>query len=172
MNADDVSFVVRPIATVRCGRIAAVDDDWDGVTATIVLDVRLPADAFDGLESFSHVEVVFVFDQVDESKVTFGARQPRNNASWPAVGIFAQRAKARPNRIGLTTCEVLSVSGRELHVRGLDAIDGTPVLDIKPYMIEFAPRSAVRQPTWSHELMASYWSTASEPKRPGAPEEA
>ena len=72
-------------------------------------------------------------------------------------GIFAQRAKGRPNRIGVTTCEIVSVDQRVVTVRGLDAIDGTPVLDLKPYMVEFAPRTPVRQPAWSHELMRDYW---------------
>ena len=73
------------------------------------------------------------------------------------MGIFAQRASSRPNRLGLTTCEVLDVDGLAVRVRGLDAIDGTPVLDIKPHMSEFDPRGTVTQPTWSSELKAGYW---------------
>ncbi len=146
-----------PVAVVRGGRVDAIDDDWGTVESTIVLDERFPAEALAGLDAFSHVEVIFVFDQVDERKVNVGARHPRNNLEWPAVGIFAQRAKARPNRIGLTTCEVVGLDGRELRVRGLDAIDGSPVLDIKPYLREFAPRGDIRQPIWATELMAGYW---------------
>jgi tRNA (adenine37-N6)-methyltransferase len=71
--------------------------------------------------------------------------------------VFAQRAKGRPNRIGVSVCELLSVGQLTVAVRGLDAIDGTPVLDLKPYMQEFAPRGEVRQPQWSRELMAGYW---------------
>ena len=67
------------------------------------------------------------------------------------------RAKARPNRLGVTTCELVSVDGLVVTVRGLDAIDDTPVLDIKPHMIEFGPRTPVRQPEWVGELMADYW---------------
>jgi tRNA (Thr-GGU) A37 N-methylase len=81
------------------------------------------------------------------------------------TGIFAQRGKERPNRIGLSTCELLAVEGTTLTVRGLDAIDGTPVLDIKPYMSEFAPRTPVRQPAWSRELMARYFTGGSEEPR-------
>ncbi len=146
-----------PVAVVRGGRVDAIDDDWGTVESTIVLDERFPAEALAGLDAFSHVEVIFVFDQVDERKVNVGARHPRNNLEWPAVGIFAQRAQARPNRIGLTTCEVVGLDGRELRVRGLDAIDGSPVLDIKPYLREFAPRGDIRQPIWATELMAGYW---------------
>ena len=64
---------------------------------------------------------------------------------------------SRPNRLGLTTCELIGVDGHDLLVRGLDAIDGTPVLDIKPYVTEFRPRGAVTQPAWISELMAGYW---------------
>jgi len=84
-------------------------------------------------------------------------RHPRGNPEWPEVGILAQRAKDRPNRLGVTTCRVLSVDGGVLHVQGLDAIDGTPVIDIKPHMQEFGPRGDVHQPSWADELMHGYW---------------
>jgi tRNA (Thr-GGU) A37 N-methylase len=73
------------------------------------------------------------------------------------VGIFAQRAKDRPNRLGTTIVEIAGREGSVLTVIGLDAIDGTPVIDIKPVMAEFLPRGAIRQPQWSHELMRYYW---------------
>jgi tRNA-Thr(GGU) m(6)t(6)A37 methyltransferase TsaA len=151
-------IAVRPIGVVRGGRAEPVDDDWGGVEATIALDAeRFTPDVTEGLDEFSHVEVVFVFHRVDEATITTGARHPRGNEDWPAVGILAQRAKGRPNRIGTTTCELVGVDGLHLAVRGLDAIDGTPVLDVKPYMTEFAPRTATRQPRWSTELMDAYW---------------
>jgi tRNA-Thr(GGU) m(6)t(6)A37 methyltransferase TsaA len=149
-----------PIGIVRGGRVEPIDDDWGGILSEIVLDDRFPTDALDGLDEFSHVEVVYVFDHVDEAKITVGARHPRGRSDWPRVGIFAQRAKGRPNRIGVTTCEIVDVDQRVVTVRGLDAIEGTPVLDVKPYMVEFAPRAQVRQPAWSHELMRDYWMIA------------
>lgn len=151
-----------PIGSVRGGRAEAVDDDWGSVTSQVVLDDRWPLDALAGLEDFSHLDVVYVFDRVDESAITVGARHPRGNTDWPRVGIFAQRAKGRPNRIGVTTCEIVGVEGRVVTIRGLDAIDGTPVVDLKPHMVEFAPRSEVRQPEWSHELMRDYWHVTSD----------
>lgn len=150
-------FELVPIGTVRGGRSEPIDDDWGDVVCRIVLDERWPADALAGLADFSHLDVVYVFDRVDEGKITVGARHPRGNTDWPEVGIFAQRAKGRPNRIGVTTCEIVGVDDRTVTVRGLDAIDGTPVVDLKPYMVEFAPRAPVRQPDWSHELMRAYW---------------
>src|SRR4051812_4918775 len=124
-----------PIGVVDGGRTEAIDDEWGSVEATIVLDDRFPADALEGLDAFSHLDVVFVFHLVDAEGVTVGARHPRGRADWPKVGIFAQRAKMRPNRIGVTTCELLGVDERRVRVRGLDAVAGTPVLDLKPHMI-------------------------------------
>lgn len=150
-------FTIEPIAYVRGGRVAAVDDDWDRETAVIELVDGFGPEALYGLDAFSHAEIAFVFDQLPADKIETGARHPRNRADWPLVGIFAQRGKNRPNRIGVTVCAIERVEGMRLHVRGLDAIDGTPVIDIKPVMAEFLPRGRLRQPDWSHELMAEYW---------------
>ncbi|MEM9518713.1 MAG: TrmO family methyltransferase [Actinomycetota bacterium] len=89
------------------------------------------------MSEFSHIDVVFVFDQVDPTTINLGARHPRNRQDWPRVGMFAQRTKARPNRLGVTTCELVDVDGLSLTVHGLDAINDTPVLDIKAHMREF-----------------------------------
>jgi tRNA-Thr(GGU) m(6)t(6)A37 methyltransferase TsaA len=150
--------VSTPVGVVHSARREPIDDDWDSVAATIELDPQqFDAEALAGLEEFSHLEVVFVFHLVDTDDVQTGSRHPRGNTDWPKIGIFAQRGKARPNRLGVTVCRLLGVDGLTLRVEGLDAIDGTPVLDLKPYMTEFAPRGEVRQPQWSHELMSSYW---------------
>ena len=154
---DGNEWTVRRIGTVSSARTEALDDDWGGITATIALDPPFDERSLAGLDRFSHVEVVFVFDRVPPEGVHHHARRPRGNPAWPEVGIFAQRAMDRPNRLGLCTGELVAVEGASMVVRGLDAIDGTPVLDVKPYMTEFAPRGPVRQPTWSHELMAGYW---------------
>ncbi|MGY1751648.1 SAM-dependent methyltransferase [Blastococcus sp. SYSU D01042] len=153
---------MTPIGRVASPRTEPLDDDWDAVTATVTLDPeRFAPDVLDGLAEFSHVEVVYVFDRVDPAGVETGARHPRGNPDWPRVGIFAQRAKGRPNRIGVSVCRLLGVEGLTLTVQALDAIDGTPVLDVKPYLAEFGPRGEVRQPAWSHELMSGYWRRAS-----------
>lgn len=150
---------VDPIGSVSSSRAEATDDDWGAVVATITLDPAFDATALRGIDDFSHVEIVYAFDRVDPAGVERGARHPRGNAAWPLVGIFAQRAKSRPNRLGVSVCRLLSVADRTLTVQGLDAIDGTPVLDVKPYMAELAPRGLVRQPDWAHELMAGYWAS-------------
>jgi tRNA (adenine37-N6)-methyltransferase len=148
---------MKAIGLVRSTRAEPRDDGWDAERATIVLHDDVPAEALAGLDAFSHVEVFFYFHQVPDDKIEVVARRPRNNPAWPAVGIFAQRGKNRPNRLGATVCRVERVEGRELHVRGLDAVDGTPVLDLKPWMREFGPRGEVEQPSWATELMSRYW---------------
>ena len=156
-----MSVVMEPIGHVRGVRAIAEDDYWGGEQACIELTRAFTADALRGLEAFSHAEVLFLFDRVDPATVVTGARHPRNNRAWPAVGIFAQRGRNRPNRIGSTICRIVRVETSTLYVAELDAIDGTPVLDITPVMAEFLPRDAIRQPAWSHELMREYWSRRS-----------
>ena len=152
-------IALEPVGVVVGGRAEPIDDDWGGVEAVIRLDgVRFATDAVRGLADFSHLVVVFRFHLVEESEVRTGARRPRGNPDWPEVGMFAQRARMRPNRLGVSACALLGVDGLDLRVRGLDAIDGSPVLDVKPYMREFEPESAdVRQPAWASELMHGYY---------------
>ena len=149
---------MRPIGHVRGGRPDVEDDAWQTVVSRIELDTGMvDLDATAGLESFSHIEVVFLFDRVDPASVCTGARHPRGREDWPKVGILAQRAKDRPNRLGVTVCELWAVRADMVEVVGLDAVDGTPVLDLKPYLSGFAPRGEVREPAWSVELMEGYW---------------
>jgi tRNA-Thr(GGU) m(6)t(6)A37 methyltransferase TsaA len=149
---------VEAIGRVVGGRTAPVDDDWDAVSATIRLDeTRFEPDALRGLDAFSHLEVLYHFHLVAADAVHVGARRPRGNPAWPEVGIFAQRGKDRPNRLGVSVCRIEAVEGIEIRVGGLDAVDGTPVFDLKPVMREFLPRGELRQPAWSSELMAGYW---------------
>jgi tRNA (adenine37-N6)-methyltransferase len=150
-------LTLDPVGVVVGGRVVAADDDWGAVEAVIRLDgQRFGVEAVAGLDSFSHLCVVFQFHLVDEADVVTGARRPRGNPDWPEVGMFAQRAKMRPNRLGVSNCALVSVDGLDLHVRGLDAVAGTPILDVKPFMREFEP-AETRQPAWATELMAGYY---------------
>lgn len=148
---------MTPIGFVVGGRNASIDDNWDNVQAKIILTDDYSPDALAGLQDFSHIEVIFHFNKVPLEKIETGARHPRNNKDWPMVGIFAQRGKNRPNRIGSTICQIISIADKSIEVRGLDAIEGTPILDIKPVMQEFLPRGEIKQPNWVGELMAGYW---------------
>ncbi|MEO6612497.1 MAG: tRNA (N6-threonylcarbamoyladenosine(37)-N6)-methyltransferase TrmO [Chitinophagaceae bacterium] len=151
-----MNIVLSPVATVRNTRNELTDDFWGSVTSEIQLSESVPAEAFDGIEEFSHLEVIFYFNQSDKSKIVFSGH-PRGNKEWPHVGIFAQRKKDRPNALGLTIVELVKREGNKIVVRYLDAVDGTPVLDIKPVMKEFLPVTHLRQPGWSTELMKQYW---------------
>lgn len=147
---------LRQIGLVQGGRGEIREDDWGGEMARIVLD----ADLFEpfatlGLKAFSHLEVVYYFHL--STRVRYGAAHPRSNPAWPRVGVLADHTPHRPNHLGVSVCELISVSGLELAVRGLDAVDGTPVLDVKPYVEEFGPRGPVREPSWIRELMRTYY---------------
>jgi tRNA-Thr(GGU) m(6)t(6)A37 methyltransferase TsaA len=155
------TIAVRPIGCVSSPRHELTDDDWGDVISTIALDPeQFTADAVAGLESFSHLEVVFFMHRVPQTEVEVGKRHPRGRSDWPAAGIFAQRAKGRPNRIGVSRCRLISVSDLTLTVQALDAVDGTPVIDIKPYLVQFGPIGLVTQPEWASELMAHYYDAA------------
>jgi len=148
---------LEPVGVVVGGRSEAIDDNWGSVEAIIRLNEdRFGGDAVDGLDAFSHLCVVFQFHLVAEADVVIGARHPRGNFNWPKVGVYAQRAKMRPNRLGVSSCALVRVSGLDLYVQGLDAIDGTPILDVKPFMREFEP-IGTHQPTWATELMQRYY---------------
>lgn len=163
MSENDVyrnlEFRVRAVATVRNSRLEPTDDSWERVRSRIVLEPHVPVSSLAGLESFSHVEVIYLFHQQSKDDVVMGAEHPRENVVWPKVGIFAQRKKSRPNRLGLATARIerVDLTERTLHVSRLDAINETPVLDIKPVMREFLATGEMRQPDWSHELMRDYW---------------
>lgn len=148
---------LAPIGTVRSPRNDRRDDFWGSVESTIEIDERFPLDALLGLDAFSHLEVVFFFHGIREDEIETSARHPRGNPAWPRVGIFAQRGSKRPNRLGISRCALVGIEGRTLRVKGLDAIDGTPVLDIKPYMRAFTPPGDTREPAWVAELMKEYY---------------
>lgn len=152
-----MTISLSPIGTVRNACKVVEDDYWGEVASVIELDSSFAEDALLQIEEFSHAEIIFYFHLVDENKIELGARHPRNNKDWPRVGIFAQRGKNRPNRLGASVAKIIKREGPRLFVQGLDAIDGTPVLDIKPVMREFLPREQVRQPQWATELMKNYW---------------
>lgn len=158
MTSRDHVLEMIPIGHVVGGRLEPEKDHWGDVEARIVVrDDLFGPDALAGLDQLSHVEIVFHFHRHADEPVERGARHPRNRADWPQVGIFAQRGRMRVNRIGVSICELIGVDGMALHVRGLDAVDGTPVLDIKPWWTGYATRGEVREPDWAREIMRNYW---------------
>lgn len=149
-------ITLNPVAVVKNSRKLPEDDNWETVISEIELKENIPVEALAGIEDFSHLEVIYYFDRVKQGDAVFSGR-PRGNPAYPFTGIFAQRKKDRPNALGLCTVELLKHSGRVITVKYLDAIDGTPVLDIKPVFKEFQAKSEIRQPAWATDLMKSYW---------------
>ncbi len=147
------------IATVSNHRDELHDDDWGDVVSEITLNENLSPELLKGLSTFSHAEIIFYFDRMIADQELPPTRHPRNNQQWPRVGRLAQRSVHHPNPIGLTVVQILKVDGRILKVQGLDAVNGSPVLDIKPVFQEFLPVD-VKQPPWVSELMKDYWKTS------------
>ncbi len=152
-----MKYTIEPVAFVQNSRKEITDDNWGDIISFIELAENIHDSSMEGIHEFSHLEIIFYFDKVDDQKIQYEARYPRNNKQFPKVGIFSQRGKNRPNKIGVTTVELMEVRHRQLIVKGLDALDGTPVIDIKPVMNEFLPKGKVSQPSWSSSLMEKYW---------------
>ncbi|RZU50136.1 tRNA (Thr-GGU) A37 N-methylase [Krasilnikovia cinnamomea] len=152
------AFMVEPVGHVVGGRVEPTDDYWGGTQAIIRIDAdRFTPDSTKGLEAFSHLEIVFRFHLTDPTDLHLGARRPRDNPAWPEVGIFGHRNMRRINWLGVSRCRLTKVDGLDLHVEELDAVDGTPVLDIKPWFTEFGPRGEVSQADWSTTMLSDYF---------------
>jgi tRNA (adenine37-N6)-methyltransferase len=150
------SILCRTIGVVRSPVTEGRDDGWASVVSELHLDEDVAA-GLSGIEGFSHAVVVFWMHQSSFDATTDLVRRPRGRVDMPEVGIFAQRAKHRPNPIGLTAVRVVGRRGRIVEVQGLDAIDGTPVLDLKPYVPAFDEAGSATVPEWMGRLMAGYF---------------
>jgi len=91
------------------------------------------SEALEGIEEFSHLFVLFWLHEMSDEDRRIMKVRPRGRSDMPLLGIFATRTPHRPNPIGLTRVKLLKVEGNVVTVQGLDAFDGTPVLDIKPF---------------------------------------
>lgn len=150
-------YLIEPIAFVKNNRNKIEDDNWGDVVSEITMIDKIPADSLTGIEEFSHLEIIFYFHLADHSKINISTTHPRENKKFPKVGIFAQRKKSRLNLLGSTMVKLLKKDNNILIVSGLDAVDGTPVIDIKPVIREFIPREKIKQPEWTTDLMKNYW---------------
>ena len=132
------SFMVHPIGTVF----------RHGARTTIKIDTEYQ-DGLVGLEKFSHVWVFYWFDQNDTplKRKTLQVH-PKGDRNLPLTGVFATRSPVRPNLIALTLCKILAIKGNVLEVDKIDAFDGTPVIDLKPYIPAFDRVGVARTPAW------------------------
>ena len=150
-----MEITLKPVAFVKSGVKERKDVGWGADVSTILLDETYVG-GLAGLSGFSHALIVTYLDQAKFDREKHLKRRPQNRPDMPLTGIFAQRGKDRPNQIGVTAVEILAVSQDALTVRGLDAIDGTPVLDIKPYFPMYDKREA-SVPEWVPRLMEHYF---------------
>lgn len=132
------------------------DQGWGGVVSEVVLDESL-TDGLDGIDAFSHIMVLFWMHRAAEAEPVRMRRRPQGREDMPELGIFAQRARHRPNPIGITTVKLLRRERNRLYVQGLDAINGTPVVDIKPYVPAYDAAESPRVPEWISRLMTTYF---------------
>ena len=150
-----MQIVMEPIGYVRNTVTERKDVAWGEDTSTIVLEESYIS-GLKGLEDFSHVIILYYLDKAKYVKEKHLQRRLQNREDMPLVGIFSQRGKDRPNQIGMTSVEIVSVSDDRIVVKGLDAIDGTPVLDIKPYYPVYDKKDA-SVPEWVERLMEHYF---------------
>ncbi|MET8678206.1 SAM-dependent methyltransferase [Streptomyces sp. NPDC004647] len=154
------SFQVRAVAQVVGGHSEPADDFQGGVQSVIRLNEGFPLETLQGIDAFSHLLVVWQFHRASPDAVALHARSPRDNPDWPATGTFVHRNHRRPNQLAVSFPRLLKVEGRDLHVTDLDAVDGTPIIDLAPYFQEMGPRGAVTQPNWPTQMLQDYWRDA------------
>lgn len=147
---------VTVIGTVHSPVTEPVDTGWGDVVSTIYIREEY-ARGLEGIEGFSHAIILFLMHRASFDIAGDLARRPRGRCDMPQAGIFAQRARHRPNPIGVTAVRILERDGNSIRVQGLDAIDGTPVLDIKPYVPVFDRISDATIPEWMEQLMSGYF---------------
>jgi len=151
-------YTIEPIAYVKNNRSKLEDDYWGGLISEIIVSNKIAEQSIKGIEEFSHLEIIFYFHLADMTKIEISSSHPRGNSKYPKVGIFSQRKKARPNLLGTAIIKLIKAEKNKLTVEGLDAVDGTPVIDIKPVFKEFLPEDKIIQPDWVSDLMKNYWS--------------
>jgi tRNA (adenine37-N6)-methyltransferase len=151
-----MSIQLTPIGSVVNGVHDAGDSGWGEVVSELRLRPEL-APGLRGLDGFSHAVVVYYMHEAGFSPEEHLLRRPRNRADMPLLGIFSQRAKHRPNPIGVTVVRIERLEGDALFVRGLDAIDGTPILDIKPHVRMFDSPPDASEPEWIGRLLEGYF---------------
>lgn len=132
-----------------------VDMDWGEVISEVELTPEY-APGLLGLEGFSHAMILTILHEAEYIPEKHLRRHPQERKDMPLLGIFAQRARHRPNRIGITAVEIVEVTDSSVKVKALDAIDGTPVIDVKPYVPLFDSKDA-SIPDWMKEMMKGYF---------------
>jgi tRNA-Thr(GGU) m(6)t(6)A37 methyltransferase TsaA len=147
---------ITPIGVVKTDVAEPTDDNWGKIISEIEVQAEL-APGLQGLTDWSHVVVIYLMHTAEFDVGKHLVRRPRERDDMPELGIFAQRARHRPNKIGITAVKLLGVEGNIVRVKGLDAINGTPVLDIKPYAPVYDGVTEPLVPGWFIRLMQGYF---------------
>ena len=150
-------ITIQPIATIKNDISKShTNADWGKIVSEIHFDEAL-APGLQGLSDWSHVVVIFSLHESQFDVTHDLVQRPRGLDEMPEVGIFAQRTQQRPNTIGVSAVKIVSVEQNIVRVKGLDAINGTPVLDIKPYAPIYDTASEPLVPGWFIRLMQGYF---------------
>ncbi len=145
-----MSVQMEPIGTIRNEFEGYIPDGWEEELADVVIDEQyLPA--LEGVDAFSHLIVLFWLHGIPREGLEL-MTHPQGRQELPLVGIFATRTPYRPNPIGVQVVELVSREGNVLTVRGIDAHNGSPVLDIKPYLQRGDCVTETRIPSWLKKL--------------------
>lgn len=147
---------LKPIGFVSSSVTEQTDENWGQITSRILLQPEYVG-ALSGLGYFSHAIIITYLHQAKYEKEKHLQRRPRGLETMPEVGIFSQRAKDRPNPLGVTAVKIINVEDGYIEVQGLDAINETPVLDIKPYYPQYDKIDSPKVPDWVNLLMEKYF---------------
>jgi tRNA-Thr(GGU) m(6)t(6)A37 methyltransferase TsaA len=153
----ELEFKMSPIGSVKCAVNTMSEGGWGKIDSEIHLDAKYTP-GLQGLAGFSHILVLFLLDRSQDFDINKQLlRRPRGMEDLDPVGVFAQRTKYRPNPLAVTAVQLLGIEGNVVRVCGLDALDGTPVLDIKPYMPPFDRMEDVKMPSWVSHFIEGYF---------------
>jgi len=141
-------ITLKPIGIVKNNVKEPRFGNFANEVSEIIVDEKFK-EALDGIDDYSHVIIVYWMDKVKDYVIK---HQPQGNPNVPIVGIFACRCPARPNPIAITTVKLLEHNGNKIKVKGLDVIDGTPVIDIKPYWPQYDKVENGKVPSWVNKL--------------------
>jgi tRNA-Thr(GGU) m(6)t(6)A37 methyltransferase TsaA len=147
MSKETPAMKLKAIGVVSNGIKETIRHGWREVVSEITVNSEL-TEALDGLDEFSHIIVLYWMHQLPEGRKLPLKVHPMGNPDLPLTGRFATRSPSRPNPVGQATVELLGRRANVLRVKGLDAIDGTPVIDIKPYIPGYDSASGAKAPQW------------------------
>jgi len=155
-------ITLKAIGVVRNGIKERPSQGWGEIISDIVIHSSL-TEALDNLDEFSHIIIIWWMHQVVahlgqvRTKIHPTKRGELPVGDLPVVGLFATRSPNRPNPVGKTTVRLLQREGNILRVKGLDAVDGTPVIDIKPYIPGYDSATDAKAPLWITNRRAKYY---------------